>query len=149
VRTAGLYRRWFKRCLVRLGEKGSPTVRARVTGFLKIDGSVAGEQLPGFDRTRAGTLAIWADVRLFGGASLFGGRILAELPSDLAADLMSALFDGVEIELVQGFVGAEDILGDCFEDLLETRVNGCIRRRRAKHGWSSVTESSSPDARGV
>jgi hypothetical protein len=128
VRTAGLYRRWFKRCLVRLGEKGPPTVRARVPGFLKIDGSVAGEQLPGFDRTWAETLAIWAHVRLFGGASLFGGGILAELPSDLAADLMGTLFDGVEIEVVQGFVGAEDILGNCFEDLLETRVDGCIRR---------------------
>jgi hypothetical protein len=120
-----------------------------VLGFLKIDGSVAGEQLPGFDRPWAGTFAIWAGVRLFGGASLCGGGILAELPSDLAADLVGALFDGVEIEVVQGFVGAEDILGDCFEDLLETRVDGCIRRGRTKHGWPSVTESSYPDARGV
>jgi hypothetical protein len=120
-----------------------------VLGFLKIDGSVAGEQRPDFDRPWAGTLAIGAGVRLFGGTSLFGGGILAELPSDLAADFMGTLFDSVEIEVVQGFVAAEDILGDGFEDRLETRVDGCIRRGRTKHGWSSMNESSCPDARGV
>jgi len=38
------------------------------------------------------------------------------------------LFDGGEIEVVEGFVGAEEIEGNRFEDLLEARVEVGLRR---------------------
>ena len=67
-------------------------------------------------------------LRLVDGASLLGGGVFAELPSDLAAHIVGTLFDGGEIEVVEGFVGAEEIEGNRFEDLLEARVKlGVIR----------------------
>lgn len=91
-------------------------------GFLKVDGAVAAEQLAVFDRTRAGTIAIGTRLRLVDTARLLGGGVFAELLSDLAADVVGTLFDRSEIEVVQGFVGAEDLLGNRFENLLQTRV---------------------------
>ena len=97
-------------------------------GFSKFDGSVAGEECAAFDRPGAGTLALGARLRPVNGARWFGGRIVAELSSDLEADVVGTLFDGGEIEVVEGFVGAEEIEGNRFEDLLEARVKlGVIR----------------------
>jgi hypothetical protein len=41
---------------------------------------------------------------------LLSGSIFAELTSDLAADVVGTLFDGGEIEVVEGFIRAEDVL---------------------------------------
>ena len=99
-----------------------------MAGFLKGDGAVAGGEHAVLDRTRARPLAIGARLRLVDGASLLGGGVFAELPSDLAAHIVGTLFDGGEIEVVEGFVGAEEIEGNRFEDLLEARVKlGVIR----------------------
>jgi hypothetical protein len=65
---------------------------------------------------------------LRGGARLLGGGIFTELPSDSLADIVGALFDGGEIEAVQGFVGPEEIRGNRFQDLLEARVEVGLRR---------------------
>ena len=48
-------------------------------------------------------------MRPVNGASLFGGRIFAELSSDLEADVVGTLFDGGEIEVVEGLVVAKKI----------------------------------------
>jgi hypothetical protein len=111
-----------------LGEKGSPTVRARVFGFVKLDGSVACEEHAIFDRTWAKTSAIGTSVWLLDGARLLGGGLFTELPSDSLAGLVGALFDGGEIEAVQGFVGTEEIRGNRFQDWLEARVEVGLRR---------------------
>jgi hypothetical protein len=61
------------------------------------------------------------------------GSIFAELTSDLAADVVGTLFDRGEIEVVEGFVGTEDVLRNGFEKVLEARVELGIRGG-AKHG---------------
>jgi hypothetical protein len=53
---------------------------------------------------------------------LLSGSIFAELTSDLAADVVGTLFEGGEIEVVEGFVRAEDVLRNGFENVLEVRV---------------------------
>jgi hypothetical protein len=73
-------------------------------------------------------LTIGTSLRLVAGLSLFGRGFLGELPSDPATDLVSTLFDGGEIEVVQVFVGTEDIPGDRLKNLLESRVAGSVRR---------------------
>jgi hypothetical protein len=103
-------------------------VRAIGLGFLKFDGSVASEQLAVLDRTGAGTFAVGASVWLVDGASLFGCGRFAELPGNRSANVVGMLFDGGEIEVVEGFVGAEEIEGNRFEDLLEARVEVGLRR---------------------
>ena len=65
---------------------------------------------------------------------MLGGGIFAKLPSDLAADIVGKLFDGGEIEVVQGLVAAEEIRGDRFENLLEASVKLGVSRRGAEHG---------------
>ena len=72
-------------------------------------------------------------MRWIAGARLLGGGIFAKLPSDLAADVVSTLFDRGEIEVVEGFVGAEDVLRKGFEKMLEARVEFGIRGG-VKHG---------------
>jgi hypothetical protein len=57
-------------------------------------------------------LTIGTSLRLVAGLSLFGRGFLGELPSDPATDLVSTLCDGGEIEVVQVFVGTEDIPGE-------------------------------------
>jgi hypothetical protein len=99
-----------------------------VLGFLKFDGSVAGEQLAVLDRTGAGTSAVGAIVRGTNGARLLGGGRLAKLPGDRAAGLVGTLFDGGEIEAVEGLVGTEEIRRNGFQDLLEARVEVGLRR---------------------
>jgi hypothetical protein len=99
-----------------------------VFGFLKLDGAVAGEQLAVFDRTGAGTVTVGADVRLVDGARLLGCGRFAELPGNRAADIVGTLFDGSEIETVQRLVGAEEIRGNRFQNLLEARVEVGLRR---------------------
>ena len=108
-------------------------MRAIVFGFLELDRAVAGEELAVFDRTGARTLTIGAKLRLVDSASLLSGSIFAELTSDLAADVVSTLFDRGEIEVVEGFVGAEDVLRKGFEKMLEARVEFGIRGG-VKHG---------------
>lgn len=48
-------------------------------------------------------------LRIVCGFGLFCGGFLSESLRDPAADLVSALFDGGEIEVVDFFVGSEDI----------------------------------------
>lgn len=97
-------------------------------GFLKFDGSVASEQLAVFDRTWAGMFAVGASVWGTNGARLLGGGRLAKLPGNRSADVVGTLFDGGEIEVVEGLVGAKEIEGNRFEDLLEARVEVGLRR---------------------
>jgi len=99
-----------------------------VAGFLELDRSVAGEELAVFERTEAGAVAIGARLRSVDGARLPGGRRLAKLPRDRAADVVGTLLDGGEIEVVEGVVGAEEVRGNRLEDLLEAGVEGGIRR---------------------
>lgn len=109
-------------------------MRAIVLSFLKLDRPVAGEQLAAFDRTQAAMLAVGTHVRLVDGTRLLGGGGFAKPASDRAADVVGPLFDGGEIEVVDRFIGTEEIWGDRFQDFLETRVEFGVRRGRLKHG---------------
>jgi hypothetical protein len=99
-----------------------------VFGFLKLDGAVTGEPLAVFDRTGAGLFAVGASVWLIDEASVFGCGRFAELPGKRSANIVGLLFDGGEIEVVEGFVGAEEIEGNRFEDWREARVEVGLRR---------------------
>lgn len=99
-----------------------------MASFLKLDGTVLSEQLAGFDRSRTGPFTIGAGLCLVGVGRLFGGGFLGELPSHPAADLVSTLFDGSEIEVVDFFVRPEDILRNFIEKLLESRVERVVSR---------------------
>src|SRR3974390_2651109 len=96
-------------------------------GFLKADGPVVSKKLAGLDRARTESLAVRTRLGLGGGFRLLGGGLFGESLSDSATDLMSTLFDGGEIELAQFLFGAEEILRDFTENLLESRVQGRVR----------------------
>lgn len=59
---------------------------------------------------------------------LLGGGGFAELAGHRAADVVGSLFDGGEIEALDGLVGPEEVRGDRFQDGLETWVEVGLRR---------------------
>lgn len=93
-----------------------------IFGLLEPDGAVPKEQLPGPDRSRTGSTAIRTRPRRVGILSLLGGGSLGEPSGDLAADLVGTLLDGREIELVDLFVGPEDLAADLGEKKFELGV---------------------------
>ncbi len=86
-------------------------------------------------------------MRVAGVFRLPGGGFLDQSPSHLPSDLMRPPFDRREVEIVDLVVGAKDLAGNLVEDLLEATIRNRIFRG-AKHGKSSVTESSYPNRPG-
>ncbi len=104
-----------------------------IFGFLKLDGAVPQEQLPGLDRSGTGSAAIRTRLRCVGILSLLGGRLLGEPAGDLAADLVGPLLDGREIELVNVLVGPEDLATDLSKKQLELGVERFAASGLAEH----------------
>jgi hypothetical protein len=99
-----------------------------VAGFLELDGTVPGQELPRLDRSRAGTTAIGTRLGLIASARLLGCGLFTELPCQLPAGVVGELLDRGEVEVIGGAVGPEEILGERGEELLEPGVLGGIRR---------------------
>lgn len=104
-----------------------------ISGLLESDGAVPEEQLPGSDRSRTRSTAIRTRPRRVGILSLLGGGLLGEPSGDLAADLVGALLDGREIELVDLLIGPEDLAADIGEETFELGVERFAGGGLAEH----------------
>jgi hypothetical protein len=93
-----------------------------VFGFLKWDGTVAGEQFPGFDRAGGQPTALGTRLWLFGGLSLPCGGQFTDLTGELAAGVVSEVLDFGEVEIRRGAIGPEEFVRDCCEELVESEV---------------------------
>jgi len=120
-------------------------MRARVSGFLKLDRPVLGDQLASLDRASTGSLAVGAWLRLMCVLGLLRGGLFEEPAGHASADLVGTPFDGGEVEVFDLVVGTKDLARDLAKDFIETSIRNGVIRGLAKHGESSLTTPNCPD----
>lgn len=97
-------------------------MRAIEPNFLQEDRSVSGEKFSLLNRTGAGSAAIGTGLGFVGRLCLLGGDLLAQGPSDLLTELVSALLDRGEVEGGGRNVPLEQVAGEKGEKLLELGI---------------------------
>jgi hypothetical protein len=108
-------------------------VRARVTGLIDPDRTVASQQLPALDRARTGTPAIGTRPGLIGRPGLAGGGLFAKPTGEVPAGVVGDLFNRGEVQIRGGAVGPEEFVRERRDKLQETGVFGGIGEWRSKH----------------